>query len=53
MASTLLDKLKVKKPPQLRESIEIQLKPASKQEEVEIKTKIIDKTKEGEFDRAY
>ena len=36
MASTLLDKLKVKKPPQLRESIEIQLKPASKQEEVEI-----------------
>ena len=51
MASTLLDKLKVKKPPQLRESIEIQLKPASKQEEVEIKTKIIDKTKEGEFDR--
>ena len=52
MAYTLLDKLKVKKPPQLRESIEIQLKPASKQEEVEIKTKIIDKTKEGDFDRS-
>jgi hypothetical protein len=52
MATALLDKLKVKNPPKLREQFEVLLQPAAKQEKVEIKTKIIDKTKDVSIDRS-
>tara|TARA_Y100000768_G_C23990023_1_gene691787 strand:+ start:1406 stop:4738 length:3333 start_codon:yes stop_codon:yes gene_type:complete len=51
MATALLDKLKVKKSPQVKNIIEVQFKPATKQETIEIKTKIIDKRNEDTIDR--
>ena len=51
MASALLAKLKVKHTPQIQESVEVQVQPASKQEKVVIKTKIIDGTQTSNKDR--
>lgn len=51
MSAALLAKLKVKKPPQLPEDIEVVVPVPSGEEEVEITTRILDKTKGSEFDR--
>ena len=51
MSAALLAKLKVKKQPKIRESVEIMVQVPSKKEDVTIRTKVVDMTKTAGIDR--
>ena len=51
MSAALLAKLKVKKPPKTRESVEIVLQVPAKKKDVSIRTKVVDMTKTSGIDR--
>jgi len=51
MSAALLAKLKVKKPPKTRESVEIVLQVPAKKKDISIRTKVVDMTKNSGIDR--